>query len=104
MSPTGSRKRSSDGFKKKQGTPSRVKYASPSKRSFPDLSETDRKLAESDAYLRQIQQKQLKLLMDKERKPVSKMEKDMELSQISSWTGESVFNVKTTAALKKKQR
>ena len=28
----------------------------------------------------------------------------MELSQMSSWTGESVFNVKTTNALKKKQR
>ena len=50
----GSRKRSSDGFnKKRNGTPKAVKYTSPARRN-PDMSETERKLAESDAYLRQI--------------------------------------------------
>ena len=32
------------------------------------------------------------------------MEKDMELSQLSSWTGESVFNLKTKETLAKKKR
>ena len=49
-----SRKRSSDGFnKKRNGTPKGVKYTSPTRR-YPDMTETERKLAESDAYLRQI--------------------------------------------------
>ena len=32
------------------------------------------------------------------------LEKDMELSQLSAWTGESVFNVKTQETISKKKR
>ena len=43
--------KSSNGFGKRNGTPKGVTYTSPV-RKYPDMSETDRKLAESDAYLR----------------------------------------------------
>ena len=58
------------------------------KHKYPEMSENERKLAEADAYLRKLNQKP---------KPVQN-DTNHELSQMSSWTGESMFNIKSNEA------
>ena len=65
---------------------------SPSGRCHPEMSEHERKLAEADGYLRKIQPtkntlaKQRQMLLQK-RDKVAALEREAELSQLSSWTG-----------------
>ena len=64
-------------------------------------------MAEADAYLRKIQPakntmaKQRQMLLSKKEKAAS-FDKEAELSQLSSWTGESQFNIDSREALRKK--
>lgn len=71
------------------------------------MSEYERKMAESDAYLRKIQVRtaKQKIMVAQKRDKVAQIEKDMEMSQISNWTDESKFNIdaKERETLKKKQ-
>ena len=61
------------------------------------MSEHERKLAESDAYLRKMNAKtqsnattrQQRALLMQKREKVAQIEREMDLSQMSSWTGES---------------
>lgn len=66
---------------------------------YPEMSEHDRKLAESDAFLRKINQtkthdtaRQRRMLMEK-RGQVAQLERDYEMSQRSNRASESDFNV-----------
>lgn len=68
----------------------RKRSDSKSKRDRADISDSELKLAEADAYLRKLQQKNKKLKLH-----------DPELSQMSSWTGESVINLKSGADKRK---
>ena len=75
------------------------------------MSEKERKLAESDAYLRKLNKssagsKRPGLVIVQKREKIAQMEREMELSQISSWTGgESQYDyvVKEKEQAKKKQ-
>lgn len=49
------------------------------------MSEAERKLAEADAYLRKLNQKP---------KFVEKVDEEHQISQLSSWTGESLLNIR----------
>ena len=53
------RKRSSDKFTRRNSPPKGIKYPSPA-RKYPEMTEAERKLAESDAYIRQIQRREVK--------------------------------------------
>ena len=57
-------------------------HQSPSSRRYPEMSEHERKLAESDAYLRKIQVRtaKQKVMVLQKREKVAQIEKDMELS------------------------
>jgi len=59
----------------------------------PEMTESEKRIAEADAYLRLLAKKQNKV---KQGKLLEKVKKDMdvELSQLSSWTGESIFDIK----------
>ena len=59
----------------------------------PEITESEKRIAEADAYLRLLAKKQNKV---KQGKLLEKVKKDMdvELSQLSSWTGESIFDIK----------
>ena len=78
-------------------------HQSPASRRYPEMSEHERKLAESDAYLRKMNAKtqssatarQQRALLMQKREKVAQMEREADLSQMSSWTGESQFNVDT---------
>lgn len=61
------------------------------KKKYPELTESERKLAEADAFLRKLQQKKLP-------KP---QEKDPQISEMSAWTGESVININASPERKK---
>ena len=83
-------------------------HVSPTSKRYPEMSEHERKLAESDAYLRKIKPKgdnaarQRQQLLQRREKP--QFDKEAELSQISNWTGESQFNVGAAEMLKKKHQ
>ena len=75
------------------------------------MTEHERKLAKADAYLRKIQpkattlgQQRMKLVYKKEK--VGQLEKDMEMSQLSTWTAESQYNIdaKEKEILKRKRQ
>ena len=81
------------------------------------MSEHERKLAESDAYLRKLQAKtaasrpkmssNMSLVgTSQKREKMAQMERDLELSQMSNWTAESQFNIdaKEKEMIKKKQQ
>ena len=79
------------------------------------MTEHERKLAESDAYLRKLQAKTAAarpkgstgslMMISQKREKMAQMERDLELSQMSTWTAESQFNVdaKEKEMIKKKQ-
>lgn len=93
-------------------------HQSPSSRRYPEMSEHERKLAESDAYLRKLQAKNaasrpknIGLVLvnsnPSKREKLAHMERDLELSQLSSWTAESQFNnldAKEKDMIRKKQQ
>ena len=81
-------------------------YQGPGARKYPEMSESERRLAESDAFLRKLNQKQAKLRGSQRSQRISEFEKELELSQMSAWTGESIFNVdaKEKETIKRKQQ
>ena len=59
-----------------------------------EYKDLDKKTAEGRAYLRKLQEKVERDNVAKVKKSVREpLEKDIELSQISAWTGESVMNI-----------
>ena len=97
-------KRSPSPRKRPATSPSKAKPApkgktmhqSPSSRRYPEMSEHERKMAESDAYLRKLHAKSAKsrpgLVVIQKRENKRDMA-DAEESQMSAWTAESQFNV-----------
>ena len=59
------------------------------------MSEAERRVAESDAYLRHLAQKTEKNKKDKVKKQIKEglCDDGVELSQMSSWSDEAMFNI-----------
>ena len=57
------------------------------------MAASDAKLAESDAYLKKLHQRQGNMKKKENQERLKELERELELSQMSSWTGESVINI-----------
>ena len=72
-------------------------YVNPNKGKYDtedEYKDLDKKTAEGRAYLRGLQEKIEKDNVSRVKKAIREpLEKDIELSQTSAWTGESVMNI-----------
>ena len=62
-------------------------------RRVPQRAASEAKLNQSDMYLKRLQQNQYRIKRTENREKLKELERELELSQMSSWTGDSLINI-----------